>query len=236
MVRKNQSQHGKSSRAPRHLSRLRPVVHKRRQRPQSWMLLTKGNQVVMNLVRPFLNYFFTQNKNILTDEEAFEMTYEIHDKARGARKGLTLPSTTSWDELQDKASQILNIHPASLQLQYCFSNEKNNSLPFNLDSHDDYVGMCGQLRPFVVPRILSNGKPSKSVRKLVVVQLFNKSMEQVSDDKVVKVSAFKFTAVTSNLSYIIDKEIYQTTEWCWCFYKQARWTLWEEKRNYWSAY
>ena len=77
-------------------------------------------------------------------------------------KVLLSPSTTSWDELQDKVSQILNIHPASLQLQYCFSNEKNNSLFFNLDSHDDYIGMCGQLRPFVVLRIFSNGKPSKS--------------------------------------------------------------------------
>ena len=77
-------------------------------------------------------------------------------------KVLLSPSTTSWDELQDKVLQILNIHPASLQLQYCFSNEKNNSLFFNLDSHDDYIGMCGQLRPFVVLRIFSNGKPSKS--------------------------------------------------------------------------
>ena len=127
-------------------------------------------------------------KHILA--EAFEMTFEINDKARGARKNITLPSMTSWANLQDKAVQVLNIHQGPLQLQYRFSNEKNNSLPFDLRSHEDYDGMRDQLRPFVVPKILANGKPSKSVRKLVTVQLFNKDMEGpgVSGEKGVKVS------------------------------------------------
>lgn len=134
-------------------------------------------------------------------DEAFEMTFEINDKARGSRKNLTLPSSTSWDDLQDKVSQILNIHPGSLQLQYRFSNEKNNSLPFDLRSHVDYIEMRNQLRPFVVPKILSNGKLSKSVRKLVVVQLFNRgtSMEGVSGEKGVNSKVSTVTAILGNL-------------------------------------
>ena len=127
----------------------------------------------------------------MTDSEAtFEMTFEISDIAKGVRKKFTLPSLTSWDDLQDSVAKNLDIHPGSLQLQYRFSNEKSNSLPFNLRSHDDYIEMRDQLRPLVVPKILSNGKPSKSVRKAVFVQLFNKGrdLEGVSGEKGVKVS------------------------------------------------
>jgi hypothetical protein len=112
------------------------------------------------------------------------MTFEINDKARGARKNLPLPSSTSWADLQDKVAQVLNIHTGSLQLQYRFSNEKNNSLPFDLRSDKDFIDMRDLLRPFVMPRILANGKPSKSARKLVTVQLFNRGEE----DSGVKVS------------------------------------------------
>lgn len=117
------------------------------------------------------------------------MTFEINDKARGTRKNLILPSLTSWDDLQDRVSRVLNIHPGSLELQYRFSNENKNSLPFDLRSNDDYVEMRNQLRPHVVPRILSSGKVSKSARKLVVVQLFNRGMEGESREKGVKVSS-----------------------------------------------
>jgi hypothetical protein len=130
--------------------------------------------------------------------EAFEMTFEINDKARGSRKNLTLPSSTSWEDLKDRVSQIFNIHPKSLQLQYRFSNKKNNALPFDLLSHDDYIGMRSLLRPFILPKILSSGKVSKTIRKLVVVQLFDKGMEGVSGEKGVKVSSV--TAVAGNLS------------------------------------
>ena len=105
------------------------------------------------------------------------MTFEINDRARGAQKNLTLSSLTSWDDLQDRVAQVLNVHQGSLQLQYRFSNEKNNSLPFDLRSHNDYDEMRDQLRPHILPRILANGKRSKSIRKLVVVQLFNRGME-----------------------------------------------------------
>ena len=105
------------------------------------------------------------------------MTFEINDRARGARKNLTLSSLTFWDDLQDRVAQVLNVHQGSLQLQYRFSNEKNNSLPFDLRSHDDYDEMRDQLRPHILPRILANGKHLKSIRKLVVVQLFNRGME-----------------------------------------------------------
>lgn len=125
------------------------------------------------------------------------MTFEINDKARGARKKLTLPSSTSWDDLRDRVSHVFNIHPASLQLQYRFSNENKNSLPFDLCSYNDYIEMCDQLRPFVIPKILSNGKPSKSIRKLVVVQLFCKGMEGVSDEKGKGVKVSIWITVTS---------------------------------------
>lgn len=115
--------------------------------------------------------------------EAFEMTFEINDKARGTRKNLTLPSSKSWADLQDRVAQALNIHHGSLKLQYRFSNEKNNSLPFDLSSDNDYIEMRNQLRPFILPKILANGKPSKCARKLVTVQLFNKCMEEVSGEK-----------------------------------------------------
>jgi hypothetical protein len=110
---------------------------------------------------------------------------------RGTRKNLTLPSFTAWVTLKDKVAQILNVHPQTLQLQYRFSNEKSNSLPFELVSLDDYHGMRDQLKPLIVPKILASGKPSKTARKLVMVQLFDKGMEGVvpaSGDKGVKVS------------------------------------------------
>jgi len=81
---------------------------------------------------------------------------------------------TSWVDLQNKVVQIFDIYPGSLQLQYHFSNKKQNLLPFNLNSHNAYVEMHDQLRSFIVPKILVNGKPLKTVRKLVMVQLFNK--------------------------------------------------------------
>jgi hypothetical protein len=116
------------------------------------------------------------------------MTFEINDNARGARKNLTLPSSTSWADLQDRVAQVFNVHTGSLQLQYRFSNDKNNSLPFDLRSDNDYIDMRDQLQPHVVPKILASGKPSKSVRKLVTVQLFNRGMEGVSSEKGTKVS------------------------------------------------
>jgi ribosomal protein S12 len=84
---------------------------------------------------------------------------------------------TSWADLQNKVTQIFDIYPGSLQLQYHFSNKKQNLLPFDLNSHNAYVEMCDQLRSFIVPKILVNRKPSKTVRKLVTVQLFNKGAE-----------------------------------------------------------
>ena len=94
--------------------------------------------------------------------DTFEMTFEIDDKARGAQKIITLPSFTAWDSLKDKVTQVLNNHPGSLQLQYQFSNENSNALPFDLVLINDYNKMRDQLKPFVVPKILASGKPLKS--------------------------------------------------------------------------
>lgn len=147
--------------------------------------------------------------------EVYDMTFEINDKARGARKNLTLSSSTSWAKLQDRVAQALNIHPESLQLQYRFSNEKNNSLPFDLSSHDDYNEMRNQLRTFILPRILANGKPSKSVRKLVTVQLFNKGMEGVSVEKGAdKVSRYYMIYQSLCETYIFDTEVHKTSRRC----------------------
>jgi hypothetical protein len=140
-------------------------------------------------------------KNIDTEPQ-FEMTFEINDKARGARKNLTLPSSTSLAELQDRVAQVFNVHTASLQLQYIFSNEKNNSLPFDLRSHEEYIDMRDKLQPFVVPKILANGKPSKTVRKLVTVQLFNRGMEGVSGEKGTKVSKLSVTSIAPGNLFI----------------------------------
>ena len=125
------------------------------------------------------------NKILTLDIEAkvltavFEMTFEINDKARGARKIISLPSYSSWDTLKDKVAQVLNVHTGSLKLQYLLSNERSNSLPFDLISLEDYHDMCDKLKPFVIPKILASGKPSKSARKLVTVQVFHKDMEGV---------------------------------------------------------
>jgi hypothetical protein len=132
----------------------------------------------MNMVSVFAELDMGIEATVWADD--FEMTFEINDKVRGARKNITLPSLTSWIDLKDRVAQVLNLHTGSLQLQYRFSNEKSNSLPFDLVSLDDYVEMCNQLKPFVVPKILASGKPSKSARKLVTVQLFDKGMEGVT--------------------------------------------------------
>ena len=134
------------------------------------------------------------------------MTFEVNDKARGAQKELTLSSLASWADLQDRVAQALNVHQGSLQLQYHFSNEKTNSLPFNLHSYDDYDERRDQLRPFIVPRILANEKCSKSARKLVMVQLFNRDMEGISGGKAGKVSGYiTVTSIVCNLSILIQK-------------------------------
>jgi hypothetical protein len=146
---------------------------------------------------------------VLTDSDVFDMTFEINDKARGARKNVTLPSYTSWDSLKDKVAQVLNLHPGSLRLQYRFSNEKGNVLPFDLVSLEDYHDMCDQLKVLVGPKILASGKPSKTPRKLVMVQVFDKSMEGIlaSGEKGIKVSDICFDS--ENLSTFIDTEIFE---------------------------
>jgi hypothetical protein len=134
------------------------------------------------------------------------MTFEVNDKARGAQGKLTLSSLASWANLQDRVAQALNVHQGSLQLQYHFSNKKTNSLPFDLCSYDDYDEIRDQLRPFIVPRILANGKHSKSARKLVMVQLFNRDMERISGKKAGKVSGYiTVTSIACNLSILIQK-------------------------------
>ena len=139
-------------------------------------------------------YFFMLDIRVeailLTD--VFDMTFEINDRARGARKNLTLPSFSSWDTLKDKVAEVLNLHPGSLRLQYRFSNEKSNALPFYLVSLEDYHAMCDQLKPLVVPKILASGKPSKTPRKLVMVQLFDKEGLPASAEKGIKASNLRF--------------------------------------------
>jgi hypothetical protein len=136
------------------------------------------NLVVMNLVSVFVN-FYKKSLHVFTDSDVFEMTLEINDRARQARKIIALPSITPWDALKDRIAQVFNLHPGSMQLQYRFSNEKPNSLPFDLVSLDDYKEMRDHLRPFVVPKILASGKVSKSVRKVVMVHIFAKGTENL---------------------------------------------------------
>jgi hypothetical protein len=118
--------------------------------------------VATNLVSVFDKLDFLKFLHLFTDSDVFDMTLEINDRARQARKLIALPSTTPWNVLKDRVAQVFNIHPGSMQLQYRLSNEKPNSFPFDLISLEDYNEMRDQLRPFVVPKILASGKPSKS--------------------------------------------------------------------------
>jgi hypothetical protein len=66
--------------------------------------------------------------------------------------------------------------------------------------------MHDQLQPFIVPRILANGKCSKSTRKLVMIQLFNRDMEGISGEKAGKVSGYiTVISIACNLSILIQK-------------------------------
>jgi hypothetical protein len=70
-------------------------------------------------------------------------------------------------------------------------------------THDEYTVMRDQLRPLIVPKVLSNGKLSKSVRKPVSIQLFNKGTQAggVFIEKGIKVSTV--TTVAELIIYIL---------------------------------
>jgi hypothetical protein len=172
------------------------------------------------MVSNFTDYFLSTldiEAIVLTD--VFDMTFEINDRVRGARKNITLPSYSSWDTLKDKVAQVLNLHPGSLKLQYRFSNEKSNALPFDLVSIEDYHTMCDQLKPLVVPKILASGKLSKMPRKLVMVQLFDKEGLPAGAEKGIKASNLCF--VSGNLSIFIDAEVFESASCYRRFRNQA---------------
>ena len=105
------------------------------------------------------------------------MTFEIEDRLKGSQQVLIVPSTILWFNFQQKITEVLNIFPSKLQLQYRFSNENKSSLPFDLNSHVLFGLMCNKLRPLVVPPTLKNGKKSTHKMKLITVKLFNKEAE-----------------------------------------------------------
>ena len=105
------------------------------------------------------------------------MTFKIEDRLKGSQQALIVPSTILWFDFQQKITEVLNVFPSKLQLQYCFSNENISSLPFDLNSHVLFGLMCDKLRPLVVLPTVKNGKKSTCKMKLVMVKLFNKEAE-----------------------------------------------------------
>jgi len=95
---------------------------------------------------------------LVWNTEPFDMTFEINDVAKGIGVNLTLSSMTLWQDLCHKIAHVLNMFLDSLHLQYCFSNEKKGSLPFNLDSAKSYKEMRNKLEPLVISEILQNGQ------------------------------------------------------------------------------
>src|ERR1700720_3839508 len=41
------------------------------------------------------------------------MTFEINDKAKGARKNITLSSSTAWVDMRNRVAEVFNIYPGS---------------------------------------------------------------------------------------------------------------------------
>ena len=105
------------------------------------------------------------------------MTFKIKDEVKGSRQEPIVLSTITWYDFQQKVTEVLNIFPSKLQLQYHFSNENKTSLPFNLNSHMSFGSISHKLRPLVMPATLKNGKKSAHKMKVVMVKLFNRDTE-----------------------------------------------------------
>ena len=112
--------------------------------------------------------------------EPFDVLYEINDKAKGTWSDLTITSSTFWVEVKHKVAEKFNVYPASLQLQYRFSNEKANSLPFELNTEQAYVEMQDKYERLM---FTGSGKLRKLRAKPIIVQLFDKEAEGISGSK-----------------------------------------------------
>lgn len=104
-------------------------------------------------------------------------TMDVTNKQKGSRVIQTSSSITPWTALKDKLSEIMNIHPTTLQAQYRLSTENKRSLLFDLTSQLDLDALIIRLRPLVVPPINADGRRSTRRMKAVSVQIFNKNDE-----------------------------------------------------------
>jgi hypothetical protein len=86
----------------------------------------------------------------------------------------TVQSSIGFYTLRDWVAFILKAHPQSVELQYCFSNDRPLALPCDLTSEQEFQAMVDHLRPLIVAPMLHNGKHSSQVMKAVTLQLFNK--------------------------------------------------------------
>ena len=77
--------------------------------------------------------------------DLFQMTFEIEDKVKGSQQEFILPSSITWYDLQQKATEALNIFLSKLHCQYHFSNKNKKSLPFDRICMS-FGSMCNKLR------------------------------------------------------------------------------------------
>lgn len=77
----------------------------------------------------------------------------------------------------------------SVHLQYRFSTDSKDSLPYNLRGEKDLQVMMKLLRPLVAPRMTKSGRISGVKKKEVTVQIFDKNDVPLTQPggKVVKV-------------------------------------------------
>jgi hypothetical protein len=132
---------------------------------------------------------------------------EINNKRMGIRKIETFSSTISWDNLEERMGEVLNIYLKNLRLQYRLSTDSSKSLPFDLASQPQLDAMITLLRPLIVPPLLASGKKSTRKMKPVSVQVFNKDDELGShtDEKVCNTLHFESFAWLS----ILDRKARQ---------------------------
>jgi hypothetical protein len=111
---------------------------------------------------------------------------EITNMRMGIRKIEMFSSTISWDSLEERMGELLNIYLKNLRLQYRLSTDSSKSLPFDLASQQQLDALITLLRPLIIPPRLANGKKSTRKMKSVSVNIFNKDDEPGShtDEKV----------------------------------------------------
>lgn len=101
----------------------------------------------------------------------------ISDRKKGSRVVEIVSSAITWNRLQHKVAEHLNIFPTSLDALYRLSTDNKKDLPCALTSQQHLDTLITLLRPLVVPPLLANGRHSTRRMKSVTVEVFNKDTE-----------------------------------------------------------